>query len=139
VGGVLAACSEPDFLANAEEAATHLDETRREFAELVGVLVDHPQGLWTASEMVELCGNHGLMAADLGEGSPRSLATKMGTLAGRFIDERFPLPDGRAATFHRSDSRKGKVYQVFVCDEVPNLGAFAEPMPNLEIETGSAR
>jgi 2-keto-4-pentenoate hydratase/2-oxohepta-3-ene-1,7-dioic acid hydratase in catechol pathway len=23
-------------------------------------------------------------------------------------------------------------------DEVPNLGAFAEPMPNLEIEAGSA-
>jgi len=139
VGGILEACGEPDFLGNAEEAAAQLDETRREFAELVGVLVDHAQGIWTASELVELCGKHGLMTADLGEGSPRSLATKLGTLAGRFIDERFSLPDGRAATFHRSDSRKGKVYQVFVCDEVPNLEGFAEPMPNLGIEAGSAR
>ena len=138
VGGILEACGEPDFLANAEEAAAQLDETRREFSELVSVLVDHPQGIWTASELVELCGKHGLMTADLGEGSPRSLSTKMGTLAGRFIEERFPLPDGRAATFHRSESRKGKVYQVFVSDEVPNLESFAEPMPNLGIEAGSA-
>lgn len=138
VGGILEACGEPDFLANAEEAAAQLDETRREFAELVSVLVDHPQGIWTASELVELCGKHGLMASDLGEGSPRSLSTKMGTLAGRFIEERFPLPDGRAATFHRSESRKGKVYQVFVRDEVPNLDPFAEPMPNVGYEAGSA-
>jgi len=138
VGGILATAGEPDFLANAEEAAAQLDETRREFTELVGVLADHPQGVWTASELVELCGKHGLMTVDLGEGSPRSLATKMGTLAGRFINELFPLTDGREIKFHRSDSRKGKVYQVFVKDEVPNLGAFAEPMPNLEIEAGSA-
>jgi hypothetical protein len=139
VGGILDACGEPDFLANAEEAAALLDETRREFAELVGVLAEHPQGTWTASELVELCGKHGLLTADLGEGSPRSLATKMGTLAGRFIEERFPLIDGRAAVFHRSDSRKGKVYRVFVEDEAPNLDAFAEPMPNLGYAPGSAR
>ena len=74
----------------------------------IGVLVEHPQGTWTASELVELCSKHGLLAADLGEGSPRSLATKMGTLAGRFVGERFPLGDGRQAVFHRSDDRKGK-------------------------------
>ena len=117
IGGILEACGEPDFLANAEEAATLLDETRREFAELVGVLVEHPQCIWTASELVELCGKHGLMTVDLGEGSPRSMATKMGTLAGRFINERFPLTDGNTATFHRSENRKGKVYQVFVQDQ----------------------
>ena len=58
VGGILEACGEPDFLANAEEAATSLDETRREFAELIGVLADHPQGTWTASELVDLCNRH---------------------------------------------------------------------------------
>ena len=52
VGGILNACGEPDFLANAEEAATQLDETRREFTELVGVLVEHPQGTWMASNAV---------------------------------------------------------------------------------------
>jgi hypothetical protein len=138
VGGILNANGEPDFLANADEAASLLDETRREFMELIGVLVEHPQGIWTASELVELCVKHGLLAADLGEGSPRSLSTKMGTLAGRFVTERFPLGDGRQAIFHRSDGRKGKVYQVYVEDEVPNLDGPAEPMPNLENSTGSA-
>jgi hypothetical protein len=114
VGGILEACGEPDFLANSGEAAALLDQTRREFEELVSVLVEHPQGIWTAAELVELCGKHGLMAADLGEGSPRSLATKMGTLAGRFVGERFPLSEGHEATFHRSDGRKGSVYQVLV-------------------------
>ncbi|MEX0586324.1 MAG: DUF2924 domain-containing protein [Pirellulales bacterium] len=38
-----------DFLANAEGAATALDESRREFVELVAVLADHPQGTWTAA------------------------------------------------------------------------------------------
>ena len=138
VGGILNACGEPDFLANAEDAATQLDETRREFAELVGVLVEHPQGAWTASEMVEFCGHHRLLSADLGEGSPRSLATKMGTLAGRFVNEEFPLPGGRQAVFHRSEGRKGNIYRVEVRDEVPNLDAFAEPLPNLGELVGSA-
>ena len=129
---------EPDFLANAEEAATQLDETRREFTELVGVLVEHPQGTWTASELAGLCSRHGLLTADLGEGSPRSLATKMGTLAGRFVDERFPLSDGREAVFHRTADRKGNIYRVSVEEEVPNLDVFAEPLPNLEIAIGSA-
>jgi hypothetical protein len=116
VGGILNACGEPDFLANAEEAAAQLDETRREFAELIGVLADHPQGIWTASELVDLCQRHGLLKADLGEGSSRSLATKMGTLAGRFVAEPFPLAGGRQAVFHRSADRNGNVYQVAIDD-----------------------
>lgn len=112
VGGILEACGEPDFLANADEAAALLDETRREFAELIVVLAEHAQGTWTASELVELCGTHGLLSVDLGEGSPRSLATKMGTLAGRFVAERFPLSDGRVAVFHRTNDRNGNLYRV---------------------------
>jgi hypothetical protein len=114
VGGILHACGEPDFLANAEEAAAVLDEARREFTELVGVLADHPQGTWTSAELVELCGRHILLAGDLGEGSPRSLATKMGTLAGRFVGERFPIAGGREAVFHRSANRNGSIYQVAI-------------------------
>jgi hypothetical protein len=134
IGGILDVCGKPDFLANAEEAATSLDETRRDFAELIGLLVEHPQGAWTASELVELCNCHGLLSADLGEGSPRSLATKMGTLAGRFVTERFPLTDGRQAMFHRSGNRNGNVYRVFVQDEVRNLDGFAEPCGTLEMQ-----
>jgi len=114
VGGILNSCGEPDFLANAEEAAAALDETRREFTELVGMLADHPQGTWTSAELVELCGRHSLLGADLGEGSPRSLATKMGTLAGRFVGERFHVSGAREAVFHRSASRNGNVYQVAI-------------------------
>ena len=108
VGGILMLNGEPDFLANAEEAATQLDETRREFTELVGVLVEHPQGTWTASELAGLCSRHKLLTADLGEGSPRSLATKMGTLAGRFVDERFPLSDGREAAVPQDPRPQGE-------------------------------
>lgn len=132
VGGILQICGQPDFLANAEEAAAALDDTRRDFTELILILADHPQGIWTASELVDLSNRHGLLKTALGEGSARSLATKMGTLAGRFLDEQFPLGNDRTAVFRRSDDRKGKVYQVFV-NEVPNLDVFAEPLPNLEI------
>lgn len=138
VGGILECSGEPDFMSNADEASAQLDETRREFVELVDILVDHPQGIWTASELVELCGKHGLLTADLGEGSPRSLSTKMGTLAGRFIGESFPLRDQRTATFHRGENRKGKVYRVAVTEKVPNLDPFAEPLPNLQNDPGSA-
>jgi hypothetical protein len=138
VGGILEANGEPDFLVNAGEAASLLDDTQREFTELIAVLADHPQGLWTAAELVELCNKHGLLTGDLGTGSARSLATKMGTLVGRFVNDTFLLDDGRSAKFKRTDARKGNVYQVFIRDEVPNLEDFAEPMPNLQHAIGSA-
>ena len=138
IGGILNVCGEPDFLDNAEEAAISLDETRREFTELVGVLVDHPQGTWTASELAAVCGRNKLLSADLGEGSPRSLATKMGTLAGRFVTEQFTLADGRQVVFQRSVDRKGNLYRVHLLDGVPNLCGSAEPLPNLWEAAGSA-
>lgn len=138
IGGILNACGEPDFLANAEAAATELDETRREFAELVAMLADHPQGTWMAAELVDYCKKHGLLLGDLGDGSARSLATKMGTIAGRFVAEPFDLAGDRTAVFHRQQDRKGNVYRVVLQDEVPNLRTFAEPLPNLEKMAGSA-
>jgi hypothetical protein len=138
VGGILDACGESDFLANAEEAAAQLDETRREFSELIGVLADHPQGTWNATELVGLCNRHKLLSSDLGEGSPRSLTTRMGLLAGRFVDDHFPLADGRHAVFHRTSDRKGNVYRVGVRDDVPDLQGIAEPLPNLGEPEGSA-
>ena len=117
VGGILETNGDPDFLANAEEAAAQLDETRREFAELVAVLADHQQGTWTATELADLCGRERLLATDLGEGTPRSLSTKMGTLAGRYIDERFGMTDGRRVVFLRSKERKGNIYRVSVQEE----------------------
>jgi hypothetical protein len=121
VGGILSACGLPDFLANAEEAATQLDDTRREFAELVALLAENPRGLWTAADLVTHCTQHGLLHAQLGEGSARSKATRLGVIAGRYVAERFDLDDGRTATFNRSDERKGKVYRVGIEEKLPNV------------------
>lgn len=141
VGGILEVCGEPDFLANAGDAASMLDETRRDFAELVAILADHAQGIWTAAELAELSRSHCLLRADLGEGSPRSLSTKMGVIAGRFVDQHFAVDAERSAKFTRQDGRKGKTYQVFIADcppPVPNVEASAERLPNLEIAQRSA-
>lgn len=138
VGGILETNGLLGFLANAEAAAAELDETRREFTELVAALADHPRGIWTAAELVDLCRAEGLLANDLGDGSAKSLSTKMGVLSGRYIDEQFDLTDGRRAAFRRDEGRKGKLYRVAVLDEVPNLEGFAEPLPNLCDPIGSA-
>lgn len=138
VGGILQANGEPDFLINAEEAAAQLDDTRREFTELVEVMVEHQQGNWLAAELVTLCHTEGLLKAEIGEGTPRSLSTKMGTLAGRYVNERFGTSDGRQVLFLREDGRKGKLYRVAVVSETPNLEPNAEPLPNLIEAIGSA-
>ena len=116
VGGILHACGEPDFLVNAEEVATQLDEVKREFAELVEVLVGHPQGTWNASELVQLCHGNSLLLNHLGNGSTRSLATKMGAIAGRFVEERFECADGTAVQFHKENGRKQSLYRVSVLE-----------------------
>jgi hypothetical protein len=138
IGGILEANNEPDFLANAETAATELDETRREFAELVGVLAERDQSVWTAGELAELAQRRCLLQSDLGEASERSRATRMGTLAGRFVAERFEAANGAALVFNRSTGRKGSVYRVEVVDEVPNVEAVAERVPNVGSRQGSA-
>ena len=107
IGGILSVCGEPDFLSNAEEAATQLDDTRREFVDLVAILADHPQGIWTAAELVELCARHEVLQEERGEGSSRSQATRLGVIAGRYVGERFELSGQRSAVFHRSEDRKG--------------------------------
>lgn len=121
VGGILNVCGEPDFMANADEAATLLDDTKREFAELVAIMADHSQGIWTAAELVDLCANQTLLQSELGDGSARSQSTRLGVIAGRYVAERFELPDQRMVIFHRSEDRKGKIYRVEIEDEVPNV------------------
>jgi hypothetical protein len=137
LGGILAECGEHGFLDNADDAALQLDETRREFAALVESLAGYPNPTWSATELVDQCRRHDLLVTDLGEGSPRSKATKMGTLASRYCNESFPLDDGRLVVFHGKDGRKGKAYRIEV-HQMPNLEASAEPLPNLETPPGSA-
>lgn len=121
VGGILAFNGEPDFLSNAADAARDLDDTRRDFSELVAIMADHPQGAWTAAELAELATKHTLLGEQLGEGSARSQATRMGILAGRYVTEAFPLSGDREATFNKGDARNGVLYSVYITEPAERL------------------
>lgn len=126
VGGILEANGEPDFMINADEAASDLDSTRREFHELVEVMARHPQGNWTASELTNLACDQFLLQAELGEGTPRSKTTRMGKLASRFIHERFPLDDEEHAVFTRSRDGQYNRYQIYRISSRENLSDLLE-------------
>ncbi len=114
VGGILQANGDPDFLDNADSVAEALDTTRADFVELVKILVDHPQGVWTSASLTGLCRKSNLFPGQLAEGSARAISTRMGRIAGRFIDEKFPLTDGRVAKFTRCKGRKVTEYAVYI-------------------------
>jgi hypothetical protein len=114
VGGILAHAGFPDFLANAESTAIELDETRQEFAYLVELIADHPQGFWTPGELAEFAHSQGLFSNDFGEASPHARSVRFGLIAGRHIGVQFPLRNGRIAVFQRSEERKGNIYRVTV-------------------------
>jgi hypothetical protein len=75
VVGILAANGFAGFLANAEAAAGELDDTRREFAYLVALLADHPQGTWTAAELAERVHQNDLFPSEFENLSPRGRST----------------------------------------------------------------
>jgi hypothetical protein len=108
-----------DFLANADSAAAALDEIRADFTELVAIMAAHPQGTWTAAELAQLAQKHGLLE-DLKTGSERSRLTRMGLIAGRYVNEKFSFAD-KDVWFHRDGGRKGAVYKVAVQPNVPNV------------------
>jgi hypothetical protein len=91
-----------------------MDETRREFEELIAALVKHSQGNWTSSELTDLANKNFVLQAELGDGTPRSQSTRMGKLAGRFVNERFKLEDGSYAVFKRFFNGQCNQYQVFI-------------------------
>jgi len=112
VGGILDVAGLPGFLANAEQAKAELDDTRRQFGELVELMVERPQPTWTATDLARLCGEQHLFEDQLDPHRPRSRATRMGLIAGAFDAEPFELADGRKVTFASDDGRKGTVYLV---------------------------
>jgi hypothetical protein len=120
VGGVLAANGFEGFLSNAREAAESLDDVRRDFVYLVAALADHPQGVWTPAELVDLAEHHKLFADEFRDLAARAKSTRIGLIAGRYVGERFPLGDERIAEFRRREERKGNVYFVNIPDpDVP--------------------
>jgi hypothetical protein len=114
VGGILRAAGLDGFLANAEASAAELDDTRREFAALVAAMAAAPRPEWSPAELVTLADAHGLLEGALGAGSPHARAIRLGLVAGRYVNVRFPVSDEATATFRREDERKGKVYRVEV-------------------------
>ena len=112
IGGILEANGEPDFMANADDAASEMDDTRREFEELIEVMVENQKGTWSASELTDLANEKLLLQSDLGAGTTRSQTTRMGKLAGRFVDERFRLEDGSYAVFKRVQGGRHTDYRV---------------------------
>jgi hypothetical protein len=113
IGGILEANGEPDFMINADDASSEMDETRRQFEELIALLAEHPQGLWTASELTDLANRNFLLQAELGDGTARSQTTRMGKLCGRFVDERIKISEDKYARFRRSNDGQYTKYQVF--------------------------
>jgi hypothetical protein len=134
VGGILEANGEPGFLGNAETAAIELDETYREFAELVSVMAKDSNGEWTATALVRLAEQNGLLRSELGEGKERSKATRMGIVAGRFIAERFEVGDSMAI-FQRKAEHDGSVYRVNI---LRNVGEASERLTDVQHGNGSA-
>ena len=62
-----------------------MDETRREFSELVAILTAQDNATWTAAELTDLANQHFLLRTELGDGTTRSQSTRMGVLAGRYV------------------------------------------------------
>src|SRR5262249_50732549 len=104
------------FLANADQMAAELNDTRADFLVLMALLVEHPQGIWTSAELVALAEKHKLFANGLGEGSPHSRATCMGRIAGSFIDERYVVGD-KVARFRRNSNTRCTKYWVEILPE----------------------
>jgi len=110
VGGILYVNGEPDFLDNADEAAASMDNTRREFAELVGLMSKQKEATWNATEVTALANKHFLLGAEIGDGTPRSQSTRMGVLAGRYEGERFKINEESSAVFQRNTEERKTVY-----------------------------
>jgi hypothetical protein len=54
-----------------------------------------------------------LLVAELGENqSERSRVTRMGVLMSRFVDDPFPLPDGRTVVLRRRMSGNNRSYHL---------------------------
>jgi hypothetical protein len=120
LAGILQQSGQRDFLANQNDVAGQMDVVRREFAELVGLLANHEQGCWSATELAEFAVKNGLFTDTL-TGTERSRAVKMGALAGRFLRETFPVDESCVAQFVSMAGNNGHVrnYRV-VIQELPS-------------------
>ncbi|QDT55937.1 hypothetical protein Pan44_39850 [Caulifigura coniformis] len=110
VGGVLEANGRTGLLANVEEIERTLDPVRADFEQLVQAAIARATAPSTASEWLSLAQSHSLLSAELGGGTAKSQATKMGGLLTRFSNERFVAPTGDLVTLRGRSSGSNKTY-----------------------------
>ena len=122
VGGILQVAGYPDFLANADTAALDMDETRREFAELIAILGEMEAVERSAAELAAIAIQRGFLRSELKDCTPRAAATRMGIIASRFVGEPFALSSQRSAILRRSADRNGSTYHVEVQDRPDDGG-----------------
>jgi len=94
---------------------------RTYFGELVALLAEQADGEWTATGLVNECAKHRLLQVALAGGATRSKATRMGSIAGRYLAELFKLSIGGIANLERFEVRDGNVYRVEVTQDLRNL------------------
>ncbi len=112
IGGNLDTNGQPGFLKNASEAAEQMDAARREFGELVEAMSHSDRYYWTSAGLVKLAEEKGLLRWELGDGSARSKATRMGILTTRYIAERFELEGSAVAIFRQREGRRNREHFV---------------------------
>ena len=113
VGGILDVCGEPDFLGNMEDSARELDSARADVADLVTFMYeDRPNGE-TATGLVSQAVACRLLVDELGDGSLRSKATRLGILLGRFLGETFNPREDVTATLAKGKAGDRKTVLYF--------------------------
>ena len=110
VGGILDVAGEVEFLGNCAATAAEFDRTRQDVAELVGTMTSLPKESWTAADLVNTAEAANLLKIDIGEGSARSKATRMGIILSRFIGEEFTYGDGRSVTLTKESKGNNSEY-----------------------------
>ena len=118
IGGILHVNGEPDFLSNADQAAHDFDPVRRDFEDLVQVLMDNRETQrWASMAIARIATANHLLIDEIGDKSDRSRATRMGTLLGRFLGETFhvtgrcgTLEGQRSVKLRADDVRNGREY-----------------------------
>jgi hypothetical protein len=139
-GGILQVNGFEDFYANAQAAAEELDDTRREFADLVDKMSDPPQGFWTATELTALCTTESLLKEDLGGGKDRSRCTRMGRIAGLAAQTALLVPKSPilllSPTLRQSGELFRKVIDLYMALNAP-IKILSQTTLKMELANGS--
>jgi hypothetical protein len=123
IGGILSEAGEEGFMANAAEASERFDPARQEFADLLALMAGTGALVWTAGQIAAYASAQSIFLDELGDGSARSQATRLGLILGRYLNcvskdkglsesHAVDIPGGRTALLTREDGKDGKLYRI---------------------------